>query len=104
MSDEPAPPTYRSTPVPSTSATSNQRKRNRSTMFTKRRRFAGTRTTRVIWYVRDIVCLPKSWSKNPRRVSIPRNECRNVLAESGLFGKILFDSDKSADDMAKEVC
>ena len=62
------------------------------------------KTTRVIRYVRDIVCLPKSWSKNPRQVPIPRKERRNFLAQSGLFGKIEFDSDMSADDMSTEVC
>ena len=73
-------------------------------MFTKRRKFSGGRATKTMHYVRDIVCLPKKWSKNPRRVSIPRKERRNFLAESGLFGKIEFDSDMSADEVAKEVC
>ena len=74
-------------------------------LFTKKRkRFAGGRATKCSHYVRDILCLPKSWCDDPGQVVIPRGERRNKLAKNGLFGKISFTSDLSADDMSKEVC
>lgn len=108
-------PQSQSNPLPNTPSTSSsehtsssssrKRKHVAPSFFTKKRqKFPGGRSTKTIRYVRDIVCLPKEWSKNLRHVTIPRKERRRLLAESGLVGKIEFDSDMCADDVVKEVC
>lgn len=83
-------------------------KRNKSTppslFLKKRQKFVGGRTTKTIHYVRDILCLPSSWCKNPHHVAIPRGEKRNALAENGLLGKIEFNSEMNSDDIISEVC
>ena len=57
---------------------------------------------KLIKYVRDIACLPQSWAQESR-VPIPRGEKRNMLAESGLIGKVEFDSEMSEDEVCVEI-
>lgn len=85
-----------------------QSKRNKATppslFLQKRKKFVGGHGTKTVNYVRDILCLPTFWCKNPRHVTIPRGEKRNYLAENGLLGKIEFSSDLDANAMKLEVC
>ncbi len=86
---------------------SRQTKRNAtppSLFLQKRKKFAGGRATKTVHYVRDILCMPPAWCKNPWHVTIPRGEKRNYLAENGLLGKIEFNSEMSAEDIRVEVC
>lgn len=72
---------------------------------TKRRRTTGQQTkSKVTSYVRDILCLPKTWTKDDSRISIPRGDRRSYLAESGLIGKIEFNSDMSDKEVRTEIC
>ena len=70
----------------------------------KRKKFPGGRACKTTHYVQDILCLPRSWCKNPQHVVIPCGTRRSFLAENGLLGKIQFDSDMSAEEMRIEVC
>ena len=85
-----------------------QTKRNKATppsfFLQKRKKFAGGHATKTVQYVRDILCIPASWCKNPGHVTIPRGERRNYLAENGLLGKIEFNSEMTAKDIRLEVC
>ena len=56
---------------------------------------------KVVQYLRDIFCLPQEYQD-----SVPRGTRRSNLAsnEIGLFSKIEFSSDWSAERMKKEIC
>ncbi len=87
-------------------AASSSRKRRSGlpSMFMGKRRCSEERNGKINCYVRDIICLPKEWSDNSPKISIPRNAKRNLLAELGLVGKIEFTSAMSADDIKEEIC
>lgn len=71
----------------------------------KRRRVAkGSQITKVTYYVRDVLCLPKGWTKDDSRIPIPRGERRSTLAESGLIGKIEFNSNMTDKELRIEIC
>jgi hypothetical protein len=60
---------------------------------------------KVTYYVRDIMILPPEFGNNGSgRITVPRQERRNALAEVGLVGKIEFHSGMSDVDVRREVC
>ena len=87
-------------------------KYNPPTLFERlRRRGKGKGKTtpsaleKVIYYVRDIVMLPHDFEETgSNRITIPRQDKRNMLAEIGLVGKIEFNSGMSSEDVRREVC
>ena len=66
----------------------------------KRKKFC--QASKATQYVRDILCLPRSWC-NKSQIPIPRGHRRNYLAENGLLGKIEFNSTMTSKDIILEV-
>ena len=73
------------------------------TLFSRKRAKPASNNTKVISYVRDIVCLPKDYCRKDK-VVIPRGDKRTVLAENGLIGKVQFHSGMSAAEVRMEIC
>lgn len=87
------------------SGNSESRRRSNSKLtpslfLKKRKKF--NQAAKASQFVRDILCLPKSWCTSPQ-IPIPRGNRRNFLAEKGLLGKIQFNSLMSSDDIVLEV-
>lgn len=56
-------------------------------------------------YIRDIMCLPRSYRNvESGNVPIPRTERRNIIAEAGLIGKVEFRSDMTDQEVRQEIC
>ena len=70
----------------------------------RRRSSKSAAAVKVSRYVRDILCLPKSWVTKDDRIAIPRGERRSLLAESGLIGKIEFHSEMTDKEVRLEIC
>lgn len=51
-----------------------------------------------------MLCIPKSWSKDPGHITIPRGDRRSFLANLGLIGKLEFNSEMTEDDIQLEFC
>ena len=85
---------------------SSSRKRycSPSMFLPKRSRRADSQPKRTT-YVRDILCLPREYQGKSGTVVVPRGARRSALAseEVGLFGKIEFQSDWTAERMRKEI-
>ena len=58
----------------------------------------------MTYYVRDILCLPQDWIGDEGCIAIPRGERRNLLAQSGLIGKLEFNSEMSDHEVRQEIC
>lgn len=82
---------------------SRQRRLPPPTAF-KRHRASRAPVSKVVKYVRDILCLPKAWIKNTKHIAVPRGERRSLLANAGLIGKIEFDSNMSDREVRLEIC
>ena len=72
--------------------------------FKESRRVSQQASNKVTNYVRDILCLPRSWVADDGRIAIPRGERRSFLAETGLIGKVQFHSDMSEKEVRMEIC
>ncbi len=70
--------------------------------FTKRPKKG--KAPKTTFYVRDMMCLPLSWCRDSKQISVPRLERRNTLAKSGLMGKIELNSEMTEEDVRREVC
>lgn len=73
------------------------------TLFSRKQPKPAANTTKVISYVRDIICLPKDYCCKDK-VVIPRGDKRTVLAENGLIGKVQFNSGMSEAEVRMEIC
>ena len=92
--------------LPSSSQASSTKKRYvaPSIFASKRHRRSECAQPKSVKYLRDIFCLPSDLRNEDGTVQIPRGTRRNALALCGLFGKIEFRSDMSAEEMRCEVC
>ena len=75
------------------------------TLFSRKRAksAAASNSTKVVSYVRDIICLPREYCYKDK-VVIPRGEKRTMLAENGLIGKVQFHSGMSEQEVRTEIC
>ena len=74
-------------------------------MFTGKRSRRNEPHSKAATYTRDILCLPGEFQGPNGTVPIPRGSRRNQSAteDTGLFGKIVFDSDWSPERMREEI-
>ena len=73
----------------------------------KAKRSKGTESkSKSVRYLRDIFCLPQDCQVEDGTIFIPRGSRRSALAnkDTGLFGKLEFESSWSAERMRQEIC
>ena len=60
---------------------------------------------KLVTYERDIICLPKSFSRQGNLIDVPRKkEIRRMLAVNKLIGKIQLHSGMEQEEIYEEIC